>query len=44
MVHVHQKPIFQAKQTNCDKSPAFLNKSKGLDLVPLSKLVPESEV
>jgi len=28
MVHVHQKPISQAKQTSCDKPQTFLNKSK----------------
>ena len=38
MVHVHQKPVSQAKQTSCDKPQAFLNKSKDLDHVPLSKL------
>jgi hypothetical protein len=38
MVHVHQKPVSQAKQTSCDKPQTFLNKSKDLDHVPLSKL------
>jgi len=35
---VHQKLVSQAKQTNCDKPQTLLNKSKGLDHVPLSKL------
>jgi len=38
MVHVHQKPVSQAKQTSCDKPQTFLNKSKDLDHVPLSNL------
>jgi len=38
LVHVHQKPVSQAKQTNCDKPQIFLIKSKGLDHVRLSKL------
>jgi len=38
MVHVHQKPVSQAKQTSCDKAQTFLNKSEDLDHVPLSKL------
>ena len=44
MVHVHQKPVSQAEQTSCDKPQAFLNKSKDLDHVPLSKLPDESQV
>jgi hypothetical protein len=36
MVHVHQKPVYQAKQTSCDKPQTFFNKSKDLDHVPLS--------
>jgi len=36
---VHQKPVSQAKQTIiCDKQQTFLNWSKDLDHVPLSKL------
>ena len=42
MVHVHQKLVTQAKQTSCDKPQTFLNKSKDLDHVPLSKLLPDA--
>ena len=38
MVHMHQKPVSQAKQTSCDKPQTFLEKGKDLDHVPLSKL------
>jgi len=38
MVHVHQKPVSQAKQTSCDKPQTFLNKSKDLNHVPLSSI------
>ena len=36
--NVHQKLVSQAKQTSCDKPHTFLNKSKDLDHVLLSKL------
>jgi hypothetical protein len=38
MVHEHQKLVSQAKQTSCDKPQDFLNWSKDLDHVPLTKL------
>ena len=38
MVHLHQKPVSQAKQTSRDKPQTFFNKSKDFDHVPLSKL------
>jgi hypothetical protein len=42
MVHVHQEPVSQTKQIDCDRPYIFLNKSKGLDHVSLSKQLPDA--
>jgi hypothetical protein len=45
MVHEHQKPVFQAEQTSCDKPQTFLIGARILTMcLSPNCLMPESQV